>query len=471
MSYFLKNLRESISSKLLNNKKQEPLEQPLEQPIQQPIPKPIQESIPKPIQQSLEQPIQQSLEQPIQQSLEQPIQQSIEQPIQQPYEEKIKKTNVNVLNNPNEINHLSNDSLTKEFTFDRNIGNKHVIHLCLYRINKILPIPFLEFYFEKEGSEYEFPKKVINNDIFKDIIEEITETTKLNPIKYKDNDEDDEDDEKDAEEIFLEECIIFFHENITTKENIEPIYKGFLELTGDKENIFVVFDCTDIEIVRKEIQQRWVIVEEIIEDKSIFDPLLKSHISYSITQLFKENKILSNIKNKKNKILPKPKYVYLCKEVENIYENVYFEEDEDEFETITLIPEKVNHPVLKDIYLFSKNPLKIDLLFYKIKRFIMFINEKNIINKELDDLEFIEEIEENDEEEETQDITTEELILSEEEFINEEDEKEDEDETEGEGEETEVEEEELLIPIEPVIGFREKNIEFWCTKSIKFFTQ
>jgi hypothetical protein len=153
-----------------------------------------------------------------------------------------------------------------------------------------------------------------------------------------------------------------------------------------------------------------------------------------------------------------------------MYENVYFEEDEDEFETITLIPEKVNHPVLKDIYLFSKTPLKIDLLFYKIKRFIMFVNEKNIINKELDNLEFVEEIEDDEEEEkdETDDITTEEKILREEEFINEEDEK----ESEGEEveEETEVEEE-LMIPIEPVIGFKEKNIEYWCTKSIKYFTQ
>lgn len=347
-----------------------------------------------------------------------------------PYDEILEKTNVNVLTNPEEkeISHID-DSLSKEFTFGRNIENKHVIHLCLYRINNVLSLPFLEIYLEKENTEYIFPKKVFNSDIFQDIIDEMKKMKKINPLDDDIETAEDEDEEKDAEEIFLEECIDFFHENITTKEDIEPIYKGFIELDNDKENIFVVFDCTNLEIISKEIKQRWVIVEEILEDKSIFDPLLESHISDLIVRLFKENKILANLK-KNRKYLPRPKYLYLCKKVEDKYENVYYEKDEDEYDTFTLIPERVQHEILKEIHLFSENPIETNMSYSKIKRYIIFVNVKNKIKGEINE------------------------IIKEEELIKE-------------------EEKQLIEEIlkEPVIGFTESNIEFWSAKSILYFTQ
>jgi len=456
MSFFLKNLKESVlkfTNRSVTN---------LKEPIQEPIKEELLQKLLK------EESIQ---EEPIQEESikEEPLQ---EEPLK-PYEEKLNKTNIKVINEPyKEIEHLSNDELTKEFTFDRNIEDKHIIHLCLYRINRVLPIPFLEIYLEKENTEYGFPKKVLNNDIFKDIIEEITGLVKIKPIKELD---DNDEEEKDAEDLFLEECIDFFHENITTKEDIEPIYKGFIELENDKENLFVVFDCTNIEIAFKEIKQRWVIVEEILEDKSLFDPLLESHISELIVRLFKENKVLANIRKNK-KYLPRPKYLYLCKKENDKYENVYYDNNDNEYERITLIPERVQHPVFKEIYLFSTNPMEINLSFLKIKKFIIFTNPENMIEKDLNKV-LLEE----------GPITEEEIIVGEqsttegeqstterEQSTTEREQSTTEREqpiTEGEQSTNQEETIELKIPNDPVIGFKEYGIEFWCTKSTLYFTQ
>ena len=120
--------------------------------------------------------------------------------------------------------------------------------------------------------------------------------------------------------------------------------------------------------------------------------------------LFQKNQILTQMK--------RPQVLYLCrKEGEGeLYTNVYYETGQNGHNTVSLINDKVLHPILKTVYLFSTTPLPSEYPPDRIKRYALFIDPKNKV--------------------------------------------------EGE-----------LIPQEPVVGIEENGVEFWGTKSPKYFTE
>lgn len=288
-----------------------------------------------------------------------------------------------------EFFYLLDDPLTKEFSFNRDLTQNYTLYLCCYKMNKVLDMPFLEFYLEKIGLEYEFPNKILYADVFK---QDLTNAENI----------------KDIDDIFVEQCSLFLKEK-TNMENLEEYYKGFIE--QDKK-IIAVFDCTDLTILDTEertISQNWAILEEILDKGSI----VNTPMSLLVIDSFKNNKILCQIQTRERESIPVPRILYMCEKNGDEYKNTYFNEDETNFNTITVMNGMVNHPILRDVYLFSRKPID-ETNVNKIKRFVLFINEKILIKGEL--------LEAN-------------------------------------------------IPEEPVIGFIENEKEFWCTKSPKFFTE
>jgi hypothetical protein len=367
-------------------------------------------------------------------------------------EEKVEKEEKNeIFKKYTEYFFLPERQLHNVFNFDRDITKEFEIHLCIYRINTILPMPYLEYYFENSNLEYTFPSKQISPEIFKNVnegkklepidLENEKEENKVenedekeeNKVENEDEkeiekeDENEEDEVDEVEEIFLEQCFIFFKEKANYKGDInefKDIYRGFLFFRDETNNteysnkIVVVIDSTNIDIFKiKDVKQTWAITYEILELKKIID----SNINNNVVEIFNNNKILNNIKkyvdldDKKTKSenLVYPKILYLCKK-EDQYVNVYYDEGDNSQNTKTLIYEKIKHPILKDIYLFSKDRILSDIDANQIKRFILFIYEKNMI--------------------------------------------------EGEPNETN-------IPEEPIIGFKENEKEFWCCKTNRFFVE
>ena len=326
-----------------------------------------------------------------------------------------------------EYKYLSDDPLSREFGFNRDFTKPHTLHLCMYKINKVLSYPFLELYLIKGTGQYEFPHRVLPPEIFKDVENEGVTDDRIEPLK---DGEIMKKEEEGVEDIFLDQCDDLFKEIIRGDEIVENIsffsmffpkessetlddkdissklYKGFVE---KGENIFAVYDCTDLSTTK--LKGSWVTLSEILDRKMIFN----NDISILSIDLLKESRVISNIKNGDNENLPRPLVLYLCKKTdEGVMQNVYYEGEEHTNTTVTLINERVNHPILRQVYLFTDTIFKSENDISKIKRFAIYFDPSKKIEGEL--------VTEN-------------------------------------------------IPQESVIGFKEDGVDYLCTKSPIYFVE
>ena len=341
-------------------------------------------------------------------------------------------------NKDKEYFYLSDKSIYYNFCSHEDLTKEFELYLCIYRINTILPIPYLEYYFEKINLEYSFPSKKILPNFLENIIEE---KNRLEPIEEEGQGEQDQnkhniiekickdnDDDNEINTKFLEECYHFFKEKTDYQKDFEEfktIYRGFdyFLINKDEENkkkIFAVIDGTNINILKtEEIIQKWAITDQIIKLKNIYD----IPIDNNILEKFENSQILNNIKKYNDKDneelgfinIPYPQLLYLCKKEEEQYVNVYYEkEGETSQNTKTLIFDRVNHPILKDIYLFSKEKFVSDKNIEQAKCFVLYTDEKYMIKDEIN---------------------------------------------------------ETNVPEESVIGFKENDKYLWCTKTPRFFVE
>ena len=358
------------------------------------------------------------------------------EPMKEPSPEQIKS----IQNNKDkEYFYLSDKSIYYNFCSHEDLTEDFELYLCIYRINTILPIPYLEYYFEKTNLEYNFPSKKILPNFLENIIEE---KNRLEPMEEDEEGQEksedkyniikkickDDDDDNEINTKFLEECYHFFKEKADYKKDFEEfktIYRGFdyFLINKNEENkkkLYAVIDGTNIDIIKtEEITQKWAITDQIIKLKKIYG----IPIDNNIIEKFENSQILNNIKkyNDKDKEelgfinIPYPQLLYLCKKEKELYVNVYYEEeDETSQNTKTLIFDRVNHPILKDIYLFSKERFLSDKNIEQVKCFVLYTDENYMIKDEIN---------------------------------------------------------ETNIPEESVIGFKENDKEFWCTKTPRFFVE
>jgi len=412
MFKFQKRLKEYIKAKFMsifnrfikNDKKSlppapEPVKEPSPEPVKEPSPEPVKEPSPKP--------------------------------------QKLKSIQKN---KDKEYFYLSDKSIYYNFCSHEDLTEEFELYLCIYRINTILPIPYLEYYFEKTNLEYNFPSKKILPNFLENIIEE---KNRLEPMEEAEEGQEkkgddkqniikkickDDDDDNEINTKFLEECYHFFKEKADYQKDFEEfktIYRGFdyFLISNNEENkkkLFAVIDGTNIDIIKtEEITQKWAITDQIIKLKNIYD----IPIDNNIIEKFENSQILNNIKkyNDKDKEelgsinIPYPQLLYLCKKEEDQYVNVYYEEEgETSQNTKTLIFDRVNHPILKDIYLFSKERFVSDKNIEQAKCFVLYTDENYMIKDEIND---------------------------------------------------------TNIPEESVIGFKENDKDFWCTKTPRFFIE
>lgn len=252
--------------------------------------------------------------------------------------------------------YLADDQLTREFSFDREVDNEHIIHFVFYKLNNILETPFLEFYLEKMGLEYFLPQLSL---VFTQ-----------------------EDLHKDIDDAFYDKCSAFFQQKMNSSqfqyEDIKSLYKGFIE--SDK-NVIVFFDCTNIDVLNIDdptILQRWCILEEIISKKTIQDV----PISKLVVDIFTNNRILQNIKNQNYENIVPSSLVYLCKKEGGSYINEYFDNEKNDFNKKNIIFKSIKHPNLGNIFIFSREPIERSSLT-RIKRFAVFINEEEVSEKHI----------------------------------------------------------------------------------------
>ena len=263
----------------------------------------------------------------------------------------IKKELLPTVENLDKPEFLKGDELTREFSFNRDIKIPHVLHLCMYKINRVLYQPFLEYYVIKKNNEYTFPNKELSPNFFEPFIEKEPEEEKIEPIVEEIVGGG---EPEDIDQAFLEQISTFFTDETGSPLDIEN-YKGFLEINN---NIFIFIEIKQ-DILRDKENLVPIIIDEIINKRTI-------NLSPLVLDLFTTNQILTRIGND----IQKPRVLYLCKKEGGIYKNIYYEQQE--VQHYTIINEQVLHPTLKNIYLFSEIPLPSETPIEFIKRYVAF---------------------------------------------------------------------------------------------------
>jgi hypothetical protein len=280
-------------------------------------------------------------------------------------EKVINKESLPIVENLDKPEFLKGDELTREFSFNRDIKVPHILHLCMYNLNRVLQQPFLEFYVIKENNEYVFPHKELSAELFEQFIIKEPEEEKIEPIVEEIVGGDGESE--DIDKAFSDQIAAFFLEQTGSPFVIEN-YKGFLEINN---NIFAIIETNkDLFNVKENLCS--IIIDEIINKRTI-------NLSQQVLDLFTNNKILTKI----GQDIQPPRVLYLCEKEGGIYKNIYYEQQD--IPHYTIINEKVLHPTLKTIYLFSEIPLPSEKSIEFIKRYVAFADTLTILDGQRSD--------------------------------------------------------------------------------------
>jgi len=390
-------------------------------------------------------------------------------------------------------------------------GKIYKIYICPYNFNKECDVPFLEYLLELGiNAEYNFP-------YFQFVCPESKQTSFSfsniwsNFLGHNEPVEEEVVDELSAgHTYFMNQCLLRILEMIDIQDGGDPdllirIYKGFVE--HGKNSIYVIFDFTGLVLKETKANRRWAIMDEIL----VHHAILGYKINEELSVMFKENSFLTFISDENGIHLDLPSVLYMCGlDSKGDYINLYQSDDKS---TFSLFNERVNHPSLGNVYIFSLSPLPSSKgNVSRIRRFVGFtpdaqyvltdIGKKVYTKEEAAEPEFlgfklpaflrIRDDEPLDKEEPVKEEPVKEEPVKEESDEEESDEEEsDEEESDEEESEENESEEELGEESEPKktsltrkeidnqlqqitntsIYFQENKIPYWCIKSKLYFTE
>ena len=273
-------------------------------------------------------------------------------------------------------------TLSYEFGLCNESSSKtYKVYICAYQINTDCNSPFIQYLLERSSSsEYNFPyfnfscpdTISTNSFSFSGIVNSIFGQQTQEPV----------DELSQGHTYFLNQCLMRILELIAHDEDHEDpdfftyMYKGFVEHGTD--SIYAFFDFTGKSLAEtKDIPRSWVIIDEIINEHST----LGYKIAHDIYKMFYANPKLIYIDDKEGYHYDVPSVLYLCKMGEGgEYVNI-FQEDPTVF---SLYTERIEHPHLGDVFIFSLSPLESSKGYVsQLKRFVGFTPNATYILKDV----------------------------------------------------------------------------------------
>ena len=255
----------------------------------------------------------------------------------------------------------NNNDLHKLFDFchyNEDILQELKIYLCCYRLNNDTILPFLQFLLIENNGNFTFPSF---------------------PFKCATNIPENEDGEITSKDVFFRnECIKCILKYIQPLEELEQnpfedVFQGYVKSEKDENTLYVVMDISKFHVEENIL----AIVDEIVNQHKVLD----KDVTPETFQLFYENSDLMQIKNKWNKAIEIPLLLYRCSYNEK-YKNI---ENEDK-DLISIIDDRIEHPLLGNSYIFSSNPID-ETVLHQLKRYCVFVKKPIYIMKNLKDLE------------------------------------------------------------------------------------
>lgn len=268
-------------------------------------------------------------------------------------------------------NYINDESLHKLIEPDLNTE----YHYVLYNVVDVAVKPFVKFLMYNSNNVIKFPNEKSNeenNDEMTDSDDSDSDSGDILP--FNDDVDDDsvdllnlaEDNSETEYDVYLmEQCSQYLENNFGIEyENADEKYKGYVKV-GDRLYLFI--DASNIDIVFPEnITFSWVIIDEIVNKK------LSNSIPIcdNIITLFSTNNIIKNIYTENNDIVEYPICVYICK---NDGESPYVNIESQPISNLSLISDKIQHPIFGNTTMFSTNRLLND--DKNIERYCLFTTD------------------------------------------------------------------------------------------------
>ena len=260
---------------------------------------------------------------------------------------------------------LSNDNTSRDYL------KSYTLHICMFRVNREISTPFLEYYFQLETDSYSLPYGPMDMASF---IKMGSETI--------DNDDDDEFDAGSRE--FIRQCSQHIEKTLGyVPDDLNEIYRGFLE---NQEHIYAFFDFSDKsfdkhtgnEVVLDDSigdsDGTVAIMDEIIHKKSI----LGKPIHADCVSIFEQYPFVQNLKYANREPIQAPSIGYLCIQGENQeYQNVYNDEEIPTNSEFFSFP-TIDHELYGSIFVVSLEPLHQE--YNDIVRVASFIDTENVVD-------------------------------------------------------------------------------------------
>lgn len=252
-------------------------------------------------------------------------------------------------------NYINDDSLHKVIESDLNTEYNYI----LYNVVDVTVKPFVKFLMYNSNNVLKFPHEKANdenNDEGTDSDESVSDVSEIVP--FDDNEYDNLDDilnlsENSSEseyDIYLpEQCSQYLEKNFGIEyETVDEKYKGHIKI-GDRLYIFINVSNTDLVFPENDVFS-WVIMDEIINKK------LSNNIPICniVIDMFSTNKLIQNIYNENNDTIEYPICVYICK---NGGDSQYINVESQPITSMSLIPDKIQHPIFGNTSMFSTNKI------------------------------------------------------------------------------------------------------------------
>lgn len=270
--------------------------------------------------------------------------------------------------------YLDDDELMRDFLMDRDLSRQYTIKLVMYHINNSLDVPFLEFYLEKSNEEYSFPEKMLDTQRLEHNIEEV------NNVQYGGMDITTEQHgdveigtkttllDNDTINPFEQQVFEFFHDKTGYSDIIaESAYKGFVEIDNI---VYVLFENKEKDVTRDDPERKdiWAVLDEIMKQF-----VLNTPVSESTYNLFLQHIKLAHITSEGTPT-DIPVVVYPVDKVNDIYENIYYENEQSDETTeqtylITLPAEDQEYG---HMFMFTHHILPSNQRVDSIKRMVLF---------------------------------------------------------------------------------------------------
>jgi len=261
--------------------------------------------------------------------------------------------------------YLEEDKEDLQYIFDLcdnepDLLKEYNVYICCYQVNDLCVMPFLQYLLVENDGKYNFP---------------------MFTFKCATNIDVDEDSEYSATHVFFQnECMKFLLKFAKPLDEIEnddfmnEIYKGFTVSKNNDNSLYVVLNCNELHIEKGLL----VTMDELLNKHSV----LNVSIEPDAYQLFYDYPGLMQINNKWGTMIHNPQVLYKC----TFEDNKYVNELSSSEETISIIDDRIEHPLLGNSFIFSVEPIQADNA-KSLKRYAVFTLKPVYLMKDLSLLE------------------------------------------------------------------------------------